>query len=202
MAMASSCANIGLQQAFRPSNSTSSTVVGVNLPGRLFSRRFPSPCQRKSHGFPCFKVGSGRQSPENDHSQQRALEISPDALNAKAESDSESETASVFNLSVAQLIPAWALVSCPTAFAGVTKYTNEEWVQIWITSGIVFFSYLIVLPLIIYNYLRLRWYKRKLAETIFQFLLVFLFFPGLLLLAPFINFRRFPRDPSMKDPWS
>ncbi|KAG5532150.1 hypothetical protein RHGRI_026687 [Rhododendron griersonianum] len=55
---------------------------------------------------------------------------------------------------------------------------------------------------IILNWLRIRWYRRKLLETYVQFMLVFMFFPGLLLWAPFLNFRKFPRDPSMKYPWS
>ncbi|KAL6187053.1 hypothetical protein ACLB2K_043169 [Fragaria x ananassa] len=51
-------------------------------------------------------------------------------------------------------------------------------------------------------WLRIRWYKRNLLEMYFQFMFVFLFFPGILLWAPFLNFRKFPRDPNMKYPWS
>ena len=39
------------------------------------------------------------------------------------------------------------------------------------------------LQIVIYNYLRLRWYKRSTLETFFQFLLVFLFFPGFVLFS-------------------
>ncbi|CAM6125313.1 unnamed protein product [Calypogeia fissa] len=60
-------------------------------------------------------------------------------------------------------------------------------------SAVYAFLYFLVIPAIVYNYLRLRWYKRNAAETVFQFMLVFVFFPGMLLLAPFINFRRLPR---------
>lgn len=103
---------------------------------------------------------------------------------------------------------------------------------------------------IILNWLRIRWYRRNLLEMYFQFMFVFIFFPGwdalfhshfkwnkqimiilllssldsrilssilkvqftyvidhrllcsVLLWAPFLNFRKFPRDPSMKYPWS
>ncbi|KAF7133578.1 hypothetical protein RHSIM_Rhsim09G0093900 [Rhododendron simsii] len=71
-----------------------------------------------------------------------------------------------------------------------------------IQSGIAAFIYFLVAPPIILNWLRIRWYRRKLLETYVQFMLVFMFFPGLLLWAPFLNFRKFPRDPSMKYPWS
>ncbi|KAL5697357.1 hypothetical protein ACHQM5_030807 [Ranunculus cassubicifolius] len=85
----------------------------------------------------------------------------------------------------------------------VTGVNNEEelsWVLI--QSGIVAFGYFLVVPPIILNWLRLRWYKRRLLEMYVQFMCVFIFFPGILLWAPFVNFRRLPRDPTMKYPWS
>ncbi|XP_043695122.1 NAD(P)H-quinone oxidoreductase subunit L, chloroplastic [Telopea speciosissima] len=88
------------------------------------------------------------------------------------------------------------------AFA-VTGVNNEEdltWKLIQI--GIIAFWYFLIMPPIIMNWLRLRWYKRNLLEMYVQFLFVFMFFPGVLLWAPFINFRRLPQDPSMKYPWS
>ncbi|XP_042510984.1 NAD(P)H-quinone oxidoreductase subunit L, chloroplastic isoform X2 [Macadamia integrifolia] len=77
------------------------------------------------------------------------------------------------------------------AFA-VTGVNNEEdliWVLLQI--GIIAFGYFLIVPPIIMNWLRLRWYKRNLLEMYLQFLSVFLFFPG-----------RLPQDPSMKYPWS
>ncbi|KAF5442751.1 hypothetical protein F2P56_035375 [Juglans regia] len=88
------------------------------------------------------------------------------------------------------------------AFA-VTGVNNEEdLTSTLIQLGIVAFGYFIVMPPIILNWLRIRWYRRKLLEMYFQFMFVFIFFPGVLLWAPFLNFRKFPRDPSMKYPWS
>uniref|UniRef100_A0A0E0PL34 Uncharacterized protein n=1 Tax=Oryza rufipogon TaxID=4529 RepID=A0A0E0PL34_ORYRU len=55
---------------------------------------------------------------------------------------------------------------------------------------------------IIMNWMRLRWFKRKFVETYLQFMFTYLFFPGMMLWAPFVNFRKFPRDPTMKYPWS
>ncbi|CAK9178708.1 unnamed protein product [Ilex paraguariensis] len=85
----------------------------------------------------------------------------------------------------------------------VTGVNNEEdftWVLIQL--AISAFFYFLVVPPFIMNWLRIRWYKRNLLEMYLQFMCVFIFFPGVLLWAPFLNFRKFPRDPSMKYPWS
>ncbi|GMY18260.1 NAD(P)H-quinone oxidoreductase subunit L, chloroplastic [Fagus crenata] len=74
--------------------------------------------------------------------------------------------------------------------------------SVLIQLGIVAFFYFLIAPPIIMNWLRIRWYRRNLLEMYFQFMFVFLFFPGILLWAPFLNFRKFPRDPNMKYPWS
>ncbi|XP_059448293.1 NAD(P)H-quinone oxidoreductase subunit L, chloroplastic [Corylus avellana] len=85
----------------------------------------------------------------------------------------------------------------------VTGVNNEEdLASVLIQLGIVAFGYLIIMPPIILNWLRIRWYRRNLLEMYFQFMFVFIFFPGILVWAPFLNFRKFPRDPSMKYPWS
>ncbi|KAL7181297.1 hypothetical protein ACSBR1_040220 [Camellia fascicularis] len=85
----------------------------------------------------------------------------------------------------------------------VTGVNDEEDI-IWVLMQLAIsaFFYFLVAPPIIMNWLRIRWYKRNLLEMYFQFMFVFLFFPGVMLWAPFLNFRKFPRDPSMKYPWS
>ncbi|XP_057765935.1 NAD(P)H-quinone oxidoreductase subunit L, chloroplastic [Salvia miltiorrhiza] len=88
------------------------------------------------------------------------------------------------------------------AFAVTGVNEGEDLVWILIQSGISAFFYFLVVPPIIMNWLRKRWYKRNLLEMYVQFMFVFLFFPGVLLWAPFLNFRKFPRDPAMKYPWS
>lgn len=50
-------------------------------------------------------------------------------------------------------------------------------------------AYLLVIPLALYAYMQLRWYVASSLERSFMYFLVFFFFPGLLLLAPFLNFR-------------
>ena len=54
-------------------------------------------------------------------------------------------------------------------------------------------AYLLVLPLVIYFYLQNRWYVASSFERGFMYFLVFFFFPGLLLLSPFLNLRPKPR---------
>ncbi|KAF5750149.1 Inorganic carbon transport protein-related putative isoform 1 [Tripterygium wilfordii] len=79
---------------------------------------------------------------------------------------------------------------------------QEDLITILIQGGIVAVWYFLIMPPIIMNWLRIRWYRRKLLEMYLQFMCVFLFFPGVMLWAPFLNFRKFPRDPSLKYPWS
>ncbi|PIA26596.1 hypothetical protein AQUCO_09100040v1 [Aquilegia coerulea] len=64
------------------------------------------------------------------------------------------------------------------AFA-VTGVNNEEPLS-WklIQLGIIAFWYLLIMPPIILNWLRLRWKQRMLLEMYLQFMCVFMFFPG------------------------
>ncbi|MCL1463023.1 NAD(P)H-quinone oxidoreductase subunit L [Argonema galeatum] len=50
-------------------------------------------------------------------------------------------------------------------------------------------AYLLVIPLALFMYLQNRWYVASSFERAFMYFLVFFFFPGLLLLAPVLNFR-------------
>jgi NAD(P)H-quinone oxidoreductase subunit L len=50
-------------------------------------------------------------------------------------------------------------------------------------------AYLAVVPLLIFFYLKTRWYVASSIERGFMYFLVFMFFPGMLVLAPFLNFR-------------
>jgi NAD(P)H-quinone oxidoreductase subunit L len=50
-------------------------------------------------------------------------------------------------------------------------------------------AYLLVVPALTYFYLQNRWYVASSFERGFMYFLVFFCFPGLLLLAPFLNFR-------------
>ncbi len=50
-------------------------------------------------------------------------------------------------------------------------------------------TYLLVLPSIIYLYLKTRWNVAGSVERLLVYFMVFLCFPGMLLLSPFLNFR-------------
>ncbi len=60
--------------------------------------------------------------------------------------------------------------------------------------GAVAGAYLVVLPAFTFLYLKQRWYTAGSIERLLMYFLVFLFFPGLLLLSPFLNFRPQPRQ--------
>ncbi|CAK8578319.1 unnamed protein product [Lathyrus sativus] len=96
-----------------------------------------------------------------------------------------------------------ALAEHPAALA-VTGANNhpQELSWILIQLGIVLFFYFLTAPPLILFWLWKRWYRRKLVEMYLQFMFVFIFFPALLVWVPFLNFRKFPRDPDMEYPWS
>jgi NAD(P)H-quinone oxidoreductase subunit L len=50
-------------------------------------------------------------------------------------------------------------------------------------------AYLLVIPAIAFFYLQKRWYIASSVERVLMYFFVFLFFPGLVLLSPFLNFR-------------
>lgn len=50
-------------------------------------------------------------------------------------------------------------------------------------------AYLVVVPLAGMFYLNNRWFNSSSIERVFMFFLVFMFFPGFLLVSLFLNFR-------------
>ncbi|MFN6571762.1 NAD(P)H-quinone oxidoreductase subunit L [Dendronalium sp. ChiSLP03b] len=50
-------------------------------------------------------------------------------------------------------------------------------------------AYLLIIPVGVLFYLKQRWYVASSVERTFMYFLVFFFFPGLLVLSPFLNFR-------------
>ena len=49
--------------------------------------------------------------------------------------------------------------------------------------------YLVVIPLVLYLWMNKRWYCMGKLERLGVYGMVFLFFPGMILFAPFLNFR-------------
>lgn len=54
-------------------------------------------------------------------------------------------------------------------------------------------AYLLVVPVAVLFYLKQRWHGAGSVERTLMYFLVFFFFPGLLVLSPFLNFRPQPR---------
>ncbi len=55
-------------------------------------------------------------------------------------------------------------------------------------------AYLLVVPGLVYAYLNSRWYVASSFERGFMYFLMFFFLPGMIVLAPFLNFRPKPRQ--------
>ena len=55
-------------------------------------------------------------------------------------------------------------------------------------------AYLVVLPALTILYLKSRWYVASSVERVLMYFFVFFFFPGILLLSPFVNLRPQPRQ--------
>lgn len=55
-------------------------------------------------------------------------------------------------------------------------------------------AYLLVVPALVYAYLNSRWYVASSFERGFMYFLMFFFLPGMIVLAPFLNFRPKPRQ--------
>jgi NAD(P)H-quinone oxidoreductase subunit L len=58
-----------------------------------------------------------------------------------------------------------------------------------VVYGILGALYLVVIPVLLMFYFRARWYKTGAWERSFICFMVFFFFVGLLIVAPFFNFR-------------
>lgn len=54
-------------------------------------------------------------------------------------------------------------------------------------------AYLLVIPLAILFYLKARWYTMGSIERFALYGLMFVFFPGMVVLSPLLNFRPQPR---------
>ncbi|KAG2634972.1 hypothetical protein PVAP13_2NG320303 [Panicum virgatum] len=92
-------------------------------------------------------------------------------------------------------------VEAPAALA-VTGEEDIDLLGILPPIAAFSFFYFLVAPPLIMNWLRTRWYKRDFVETYLHFMFTYLFYPAMMFWAPFINYRKFPRDPTMKYPWS
>ncbi|XP_076953502.1 NAD(P)H-quinone oxidoreductase subunit L, chloroplastic-like [Bidens hawaiensis] len=168
-----------------------SSSLSFNIPKAL-----PSLPQSKFH--PLSTTFTRKQSHiSNPHNFSK-----PVIVNLKKNDDGFGTNVTKPNLAVqvGALLSTVVISEPALAVTGVNDEEDIVWVLIQL--AICAFFYFLVAPPFIMNWLRTRWYKRNLLEMYVQFMFVFLFFPGVLLWAPFLNFRKFPRDPDMKYPWS
>uniref|UniRef100_A0A0F7GZM6 NADH dehydrogenase-like complex L n=1 Tax=Pelargonium incrassatum TaxID=163034 RepID=A0A0F7GZM6_9ROSI len=152
------------------------------------------PCSRRS----LLPINS--QVNQSHNAKQSDSDKTPTCLTQKQNNNSfHQQMKSSLAIQVATLV---ATVHEQPAMA-ITGVNNQEDLGWALTQGgIVAFLYFIVAPPLIMSWMRKRWYKRNVYEMYLQFMFTFIFFPGILIWAPFVNVRRFPRDPSMKYPWS
>ncbi|MDB9525034.1 NAD(P)H-quinone oxidoreductase subunit L [Oscillatoria sp. CS-180] len=62
------------------------------------------------------------------------------------------------------------------------------------TYGGLAFVYLLAIPVAILFYLKARWNTMASVERFLVYGLMFVFFPGILVLSPILNFRPHPRS--------
>jgi NAD(P)H-quinone oxidoreductase subunit L len=72
---------------------------------------------------------------------------------------------------------------------GFLRNIPSETLLVLAGYGAIGFAYLIVIPLALYWWMHRRWNVMGKIERTFVYGMVFLFFPGLILFAPFLNFR-------------
>jgi NAD(P)H-quinone oxidoreductase subunit L len=72
---------------------------------------------------------------------------------------------------------------------GFLSSLSSETLLVLTAYGAIGFGYLILVPLALYWWMHRRWNDMGKIERTIVYGLVFLFFPGLILFAPFLNFR-------------
>lgn len=71
----------------------------------------------------------------------------------------------------------------------ISNLLADETILVALLYLILSVLYLLIIPGALYLYLNSRWYVASSFERGFMYFLVFLFFPGMLLLSPILNFR-------------
>ena len=65
----------------------------------------------------------------------------------------------------------------------------QETLLVLLAYGLLGGLYLVVVPLALYAWMNKRWHRMGKVERLGIYGMVFLFFPGMILFAPFLNFR-------------
>ncbi len=74
-------------------------------------------------------------------------------------------------------------------FQALLSQLPQETLFVLLAYGVVLGTYLVAVPLALYVWINLRWYRMSKFERLGVYGLVFLFFPGMIVFAPFINLR-------------
>ena len=65
----------------------------------------------------------------------------------------------------------------------------QETLFILLAYGLLGGLYLVVVPLALFAWMNTRWHRMDKVERLLVYALVFLFFPGMIVFAPFLNLR-------------
>ena len=65
----------------------------------------------------------------------------------------------------------------------------QETLLVLLAYGTLGGLYLVVVPLALFAWMNKRWYQMGKLERLAIYGMVFLFFPGMIVFAPFLNFR-------------
>jgi NAD(P)H-quinone oxidoreductase subunit L len=80
-------------------------------------------------------------------------------------------------------------VPFPSLVASILEGVSSETLLVLALYGAIAGAYLVVIPLALYAWMQRRWTVMGKIERTAVYGMVFLFFPGLLLFAPFLNLR-------------
>ena len=65
----------------------------------------------------------------------------------------------------------------------------QETLLVLLAYGLLGGLYLVLVPLALYAWMNKRWHRMGKVERLGIYGMVFLFFPGMIVFAPFLNFR-------------
>ena len=80
-------------------------------------------------------------------------------------------------------------VALPGFLSNLAESIGRETLLVLGLYGVIGFTYLVVVPLALFWWMNRRWTVMGKLERTAVYGLVFLFFPGLILFAPFLNLR-------------
>jgi NAD(P)H-quinone oxidoreductase subunit L len=71
----------------------------------------------------------------------------------------------------------------------ITSLIDLQWLAVLVVYAALAGAYLVVVPLGLLFWMQRRWTRMGKIERLVVYGLVFLFFPGMIVFAPFLNFR-------------